>query len=217
MSTNSFEPRRNRDRETDRFPPCLRASVSPWFKYLRFLIYSLAISHTQAQTKELNQCNITWQTQSKNSGESMPCGGGDIGLNVWVEKGTVYFYIARSGTFDENNALLKLGRVSLRLSPNPFEGSEFKQELALPDGLVKIEGKNKSLSATVIVWVNVYSPEIHVEIKSNQPINAEADYESWRYIDRINIGKANNANSYKWAQQGEVITSKDEIEFKQQG
>ncbi|MDB5149262.1 MAG: hypothetical protein JWQ57_3282, partial [Mucilaginibacter sp.] len=48
----------------------------------------------------------------------MPCGGGDIGLNVWVEKGELLFYIARSGTFDENNAMLKPGRVRIKLSPN---------------------------------------------------------------------------------------------------
>jgi hypothetical protein len=55
----------------------------------------------------------------------MPCGGGDIGLNVWVEKGELLFYIARSGTFDENNAMLKAGRVRVKLSPNPFDGDRF--------------------------------------------------------------------------------------------
>ena len=35
----------------------------------------------------------------------MPCGGGDIGLNVWVENNELLFYMAKSGTFDENNRL----------------------------------------------------------------------------------------------------------------
>lgn len=39
----------------------------------------------------------TWTTQSKNSSESMPCGGGDIGMNVWVENGDVLVYMSRSG------------------------------------------------------------------------------------------------------------------------
>ncbi|MGG6712979.1 UNVERIFIED_CONTAM: hypothetical protein ITH36_25590, partial [Salmonella enterica subsp. enterica serovar Weltevreden] len=68
-----------------------------------------------AEHPELATNNITWTSPSKNSGESMPCGGGDIGLNVWSEGGDVLFYMARSGTFDENNSLLKLGRVRLRL------------------------------------------------------------------------------------------------------
>ena len=50
--------------------------------------------------------NFVWNTQSKNSSESMPCGGGDIGMNVWVEKGDILFYVSKSGCFDENNTLL---------------------------------------------------------------------------------------------------------------
>ena len=37
--------------------------------------------------QQLNDYNIVWNSQSQNSSESMPCGGGDIGLNVWVENG----------------------------------------------------------------------------------------------------------------------------------
>src|SRR6186713_3106411 len=64
-----------------------------------------------AQYDELSKCNITWNTQRQNAAESMPCGGGDIGLNVWVEKGELLCYLSKSGTFDENNTFLKLGRV----------------------------------------------------------------------------------------------------------
>ncbi len=54
---------------------------------------------TNAQTPELKTYDLIWHSQSKNSSESMPCGGGDIGLNVWVEHGTLYFYLSKSGTF----------------------------------------------------------------------------------------------------------------------
>jgi hypothetical protein len=107
--------------------------------------------------------------------------------------------------------------VRIRLSPNPFEGGKFKQQLILEDGNIVIEGKNKSLTTKIILWVDVFAPVIHVEIKSNQPINTEAFYESWRYKNRQNIGKANNANSYKWAPQGDILTYKDEVTFKKQG
>ena len=30
--------------------------------------------------------NVVWNTPSRNSSESMPCGGGDIGMNIWVEE-----------------------------------------------------------------------------------------------------------------------------------
>lgn len=49
---------------------------------------------------------LIWRTPSTDSSASMPCGGGDIGMNVWVEEGDVLFYISRSGTFDEHNCLL---------------------------------------------------------------------------------------------------------------
>jgi len=157
--------------------------------------------------------NVKWTSQSKNSSESMPCGGGDIGLNVWVEKGEIYAYLSRSGTFDENNTLLKLGRVKLKLSPNPFEGSDFKQELVLKDGYVLISGSAGDLSAQVKVWVDVFKPIVNFEVKANKAMRSEASYESWRTENRITKGKENNQNSYKWAPQGEVKTFKDEISF----
>jgi hypothetical protein len=159
---------------------------------------------------------LVWTSQSKNSSESMPCGGGSVGLNVWVEKGNLYFYISESGTFDENNTLLKLGRVKVSLSPNPFAGSVFRQELVLQDGYIKISGKNGKLSAAVDVWVDVYRGVTHVDITSNQKISAEASYESWRYRDRVSKGKENNANSWKWAPPKPVITYKDSIGFNDQ-
>src|SRR6476469_2794991 len=121
--------------------------------YACVLIVQLITGTSLFAQSELDNCNITWSTQSKNAGESMPCGGGDIGLNVWVENGELLFYIARSGTFDENNALLKLGRVRIKLSPNPFEGASFKQELILKEGFVQITGTNKTLSAQINIWV----------------------------------------------------------------
>jgi hypothetical protein len=134
----------------------------------------------------LDNYNVVWNSASKDSSESMPVGGGDIGLNVWVENGEVLFYMARSGTFDENNEFLKLGRVRMKLSPNPFgEQSEFRQELKLRQGYIEITGKNRDKgSATVKVWVEVYRPVIHVDISGDQPFSVEAAYEGWRTKER---------------------------------
>ena len=68
--------------------------------------------------------DYVWTSPSRNSSESMPCGGHDVGMNVWVENGDVLFYIARSGMFDENNTLLKAGRWRLSLSSSPFTGAD---------------------------------------------------------------------------------------------
>ncbi|WP_229313405.1 DUF5703 domain-containing protein [Larkinella terrae] len=173
---------------------------------------SLLIS--RAQSVSLNQYNEIWTSPSKNSSESMPCGGGDIGLNVWVENGELLFYVARSGTFDHNNTLLKLGRVRLKLSPNPFEsGDTFKQELVLNKGHIEITGARSGFSAQITVWVDVFRPVIHVDVTASKVVKTEASFESWRHVDRVTKGRENNANSYKWAPQGEVKTLKDEIRF----
>ncbi|MEG8040148.1 DUF5703 domain-containing protein [Sphingomonas sp. LR60] len=80
-----------------------------------------------------------WTTPSRHAGESMPCGAGDIGLNVWVEDDNLLFYVARSGAFDETNSYLKLGRVRLRLDPSPFgTGAPFAQRLNLIDGEIVV-------------------------------------------------------------------------------
>ena len=60
-----------------------------------------------------NSYNLVWNSQSKNSSESMPCGGGSIGLNVWVENNELMMYMSKSDAFDENNGLDKLGRLRI--------------------------------------------------------------------------------------------------------
>jgi hypothetical protein len=149
---------------------------------LLVLLQSCKTTNEKIQIDYLEQYNVSWNTQSKNSSESMPVGGGDIGCNVWVENGEILFYMARSGAFDENNTLLKLGRTRIQLEPNPFKGEEtvFKQELNLREGCVYITGKNKEIEATVKLWVEVFSPKIHVDIESSVPVVVESTYETWR-------------------------------------
>lgn len=181
-------------------------------RYLLILLLFCCGAFAQQKTN-LSDYNPVWTHQSTSAAESMPCGGGDIGLNVWVEKGEVLFYIARSGTFDENNSLLKLGRVRIKLSPDPFAGKTFKQELVLKDGYVKISASDNGLSAGIEIRADVFNPEVTVTVNSNKKIRATFAYESWRTADRILKGKENNQNSWKWAPQQEVSTLKDEVAF----
>ncbi|ESQ93033.1 hypothetical protein ABAC460_01910 [Asticcacaulis sp. AC460] len=131
------------------------------------------------QAAEVPSYNPVWTSQSRNALESMPCGGGDIGLNVWVEDNDVLFYVSRSGAFDETNAYLKLGRIRLKLNPDPF-GVSFRQTLDLDKGHVVIEGQGMRL----VLWVDAFSPVVHVEIDSAKPVELTAHYETWRTADR---------------------------------
>jgi hypothetical protein len=133
----------------------------------------------------LDSCNVVWNSQSSDPAGSMPVGGGDVGLNVWVQKNELLFYIGRSGTFDENNQMLKLGRVRLKLDPNPFsEQGQFRQELKLRQGYIEITGETGGNAATIKIWVDVFRPVIHVDIDSTSPISVTAQYENWRNAAR---------------------------------
>lgn len=70
----------------------------------------------------------------------MPIGNGDIGANVWVEDGgDLVFYSGKTDAYSENVRLLRLGKVRVRLDPNPFaKGCAFRQELDLEHGLIRI-------------------------------------------------------------------------------
>jgi len=142
-------------------------------------------------TKYVDQYNVKWNSPSANSAGSMPLGGGDIGCNVWVENGDILLYISRTGTFDENNTMLKLGRVRLRFSPNPFaEGfTLFRQELKLREGYIEFEAARDNISIKAKLWVDVFKPVIRFSAESSAPLTMEATYETWRSGDHL-ISKA---------------------------
>ena len=101
----------------------------------------LSLGEARAESddlKWLDAYNVVWTSQSKDSSESMPCGGGYLGMNVWVENGELLCYLQRSGSLDENHEYLKLGRLRVRLEPNPFApDTEFRQELKLREGYAR--------------------------------------------------------------------------------
>ncbi len=157
------------------------------YSALRYIILSCLLCcfhYTWAQS-ELDAYDIIWSRQSRHAGESMPCGGGDIGLNVWMENGELLCYISRSGTFDENNIQLKQGRLRVKLTPNPFvAGTQFRQTLHLRQGYVEITGRKGAQLTRIRVWVEVQRPLVHVEVNSRQPVKASVYYENWRTQDR---------------------------------
>jgi len=179
---------------------------------LFFFIFPCMLLRAQHSIESIN--DIVWEKQSENASASMPCGGGDIGMNVWVEKGALYIYVARNGNFDENNALLKTGRIKIRLSPNILNGSFFKQQLHVKNGYVTVNGEENGTRSTITIWADVFNPVVHIDVKSSKKIRVDATYENWRYQDRASKQKENFGNSWKWAAPANTIYKKDEIGFK---
>ena len=157
--------------------------------------------------------NIVWTTQSRNPSESMPVGGHSMGLNVWVEKGDLLIYASQSGALNEDNNLMKAGRIRVQCSPNPFDGKIFKQELHLQEGYITVEGENNGIKATARIWVNAFEPIAHIDITASKKINVEASYESWRYKERPLVKRENFSNSWKWMPPANKTYSRDSIEF----
>ena len=137
----------------------------------------------------------------------MPCGGGDIGMNVWVEDGDVLFYLSRSGCFDENNTLLKLGRFRVHLS-KPFALSSFRQQLMLKDGYVQVTDGQK----WVQIWADVNKPVVHVEVSIEKELtDVDVTYESWRTHDREITHRERFQTSYKFSAPQGLTTKRDSI------
>ncbi len=156
----------------------------------RFLLLALCVSALWAQ-HPIDAYNVVWNTPSKDSAGSMPIGNGDTGLNVWVEEsGDLVFYIGKSDAWSENVRLVKLGRVRLRLNPNPFPvGQPFKQTLNLRTGDITLEGGKPGSEAKLRIWVDAFNPVIRIEADTRRPTEIQAIYERWRDQARILEGE----------------------------
>lgn len=61
------------------------------FSIINILVFIAILSgffsscQNENQSDGLSNYNVIWESQSKNSSESMPVGGCDVGCNIWVE------------------------------------------------------------------------------------------------------------------------------------
>ena len=155
----------------------------------------------------------SWTTPSTNSAGSMPVGGGGVGLNVWCDaEGTIHFYLSQSGTFDENNTMLKLGRFALNAFPE-WKADDFAQTLHLETGAMTLSQGD----VTVTLWCDVFKPVVHVEVDAKQKMLPVLSYQSWRTHDEAFSQAEGQQSSWKWlvpkqADPKRIVTRRDSIE-----
>ncbi|MDB5119666.1 MAG: hypothetical protein JWN56_884 [Sphingobacteriales bacterium] len=135
----------------------------------------------QAQTQSGNpvsKYNVTWNELGQDENSSMPLGNGDFALNGWTEQnGDIVLLLAKGDTWSETTQLLKLGRVRISLSPNPFVNTpSFTQVLKIDKGLLEIRSGNNS----VRVWADANHPVIRVAAQTEKPVSMKAVSEVWR-------------------------------------
>lgn len=149
--------------------------------------------------------DYVWDSMSHDSSASMPVGGGDIGLNVWAEDGDLFFYIGRSGAYDEHSTLLKQGRVRVHIPGDSL--SPFSQRLKLNEGYCELMVNGNRVQ----VWADVFKPVVHVGIESPRAVSPVVSYESWRYADRPFRKGEGRQNSWKWSSPKNLVTTRDSI------
>ncbi len=144
--------------------------------------------------------DVTWNSLGTNENDSMPLGNGDVALNVWTEQnGDIVLLIAKADAWSENGQLLKLGRVRVRLTPNPIRPTgPFTQTLKLETGDVQLQaGENRAR-----IWVDANHPVIHVEVQTEAPVELKAKSEVWRtksyHLDRQGRLAENGLGFLEW-------------------
>ncbi len=130
--------------------------------------------------------DLAWTAPSEDSRGSMPLGNGDIGLNVWMEKsGDLLFYISKTDAWSDSigssKGLLKLGRVRVKLDPNPFVASSpFRQTLKVSEGAIVVDAGPRGGNVVYRVWVDANRPVVHVEFSTAKPATAIVHFETLR-------------------------------------
>lgn len=138
----------------------------------------LAGPSAQAQTRgNHGQYNVTWNKLGADENSSMPLGNGDIALNGWTEQnGDIVLLLSKGDAWSETTQLLKLGRVRISLSNNPFKGNAYTQTLRIDNGSLEFRsGKNK-----VSIWVDANHPVIRVVSETEKPTTVKVVSEIWR-------------------------------------
>ena len=144
-----------------------------------------------AGAKAVPNYDVVWNSPSHDSSGSMPLGNGDIGLNAWVEEGgDLLFYISKTDSWSGDTRLVKLGRVRLKLSPNPFlKGAPFVQTLRPGAGEIEIRAGAPAREVSLRVWVDANAPVVRVEASGPPKFRMQASLELWRMAPRPLTGR----------------------------
>lgn len=158
---------------------------------------------------DLKQYNVVWNSPGSNSAGSMPIGNGDLGMNVWVEaNGDLLLLLGKTDAWSDNGRLLKLGRVRIHMTPNPFtSGQPFLQTLNLPNGEILVSAGPPGDEVSFRIWVDANHPAIHVEALGDKPRDWQADVEIWRNSQRafVNADELNSAYGVRSAPTAPLI------------
>lgn len=162
----------------------------------------------------IDQYNVVWDSQSKNSDGSMPIGNGDIGANVWMEPdGVLSLMLSKTDAWDELGRIIKLGEMRLTLSPNAFHKPQsFHQELDLRHGRIILRAQHAEHGkAEIHVWFDANHPVARIEVESEKPTTLSVLHQTWRTQKRevtgseMQYGLGGSPRELRWFIDPDVI------------
>lgn len=161
---------------------------------------------------KLTSYDVTGTQMSRGgSMESVPIGNGDITANVWVDEGgDLLFYIGKSDTWSEAGRLLKIGRVRVHLTPNPFvEGASFHQCLHLLDGSFSVQTTTPSGKVDIRLWVDANQPAVRVDVAASLPVSIEVSNDGMRSERKVMDPTESDLGSFRGLYRAPFEVSED--------
>ncbi|MDD5705747.1 MAG: DUF5703 domain-containing protein [Kiritimatiellae bacterium] len=140
-----------------------------------------------AEPDWLDAYNVSWNSPSEFCSGNMPLGNGDIGLNAWAQTGGgLVFYISKTDAWSGDNELLKVGRVRVTFTPDPFQRNAanqprpFGQILKLRQGEIEIGAGGPGEHVALRLWVDANRPVIRLDASGDHPFEMNVALETWR-------------------------------------
>ena len=149
--------------------------------------------------KALDDCNVVFDTPSRDASGAVPIGNGEVGASVWIEPtGDVLLYLARPDSFSEACRLLKIGKMRVAFQPpRSTDFGAFRQELKLRQGRLEADVGDIHLE----IFVESERPVLRISAHAVHPCVARVTYEGWRRQYRLLNGTPELNNS-GWTMQG---------------
>jgi len=168
----------------------MKIATLAWPLLLSMMIANQRAIADDSAAQPIDRYNVVFDSPSKDFHGAMPLGNGEVGISAWVEEnGDLLFYIGKTDAYDDNNRLLKLGRVRVTLTPNPVaKGAPYRQELNLGNGELVVQTGKDDSAVTLRLWVDAQQPIIHLEAQGKRPFEVRAALESWRTQQRTLAG-----------------------------
>jgi alpha-L-fucosidase 2 len=125
---------------------------------------------------------VAWNSPGPDLNASMPLGNGDVAANVWSDSsGSVHLYISKSDSWDDNGRLVKVGRISISITPTPeLHLSSFSQILTLRDGAIRVRYGTGSHAVQYRLWIDALNPLLNIDVESGEQTRATVSVELWR-------------------------------------